>query len=122
MEEIKVGEYVRTESGNFYKVNKIKYDKNINFYTLHFEGEKFWAPFYSEEEIKELKHNKNLLELIELGDFINGKMCIDIEHYTRDDETKGINFVCVGGSVLKENIKSIVTHEQFAQIEYKVEE
>lgn len=49
---------------------------------------------------------------------MNGKMCIDIEHYIRDDKSNGINFVCLGGSVLKEDIKNLATHEQFNSIKY----
>ena len=49
---------------------------------------------------------------------MNGKMCIDIERYFRDDGTDGINFLCLGGSVLLENVQHIVTHEQFNSIKY----
>lgn len=115
--DIEVGEYVRTNEGIIDKVI-IDYKgecNNLNCNRKHISCEK---NYYNEDDI--INHNKDIGELIGYGDFINGKMCIDIEHYTRDDGTKGINFVCLGGSVLKEHIKEIVTKEQINQVKYEV--
>ena len=117
MEEIKVGEYIRTENGIIDRCIR-DYDGhcgNPNCTQKHISG-KF--NYYTQNEI--VNHNEDISKLIGYGDFINGKMCIDIEHYTRDDGSNGINFVCIGGSVLKENIKSICTREQFENAEYKI--
>lgn len=109
MENIQVGEYIRTKQGYIHIVKSVHKDM-IWWCDLD------WIP---EKDI--VKHSKDIIDLIKVGDFINGKMCIDIEHYTRDDGSNGIDFVCIGGSVLKENIKSIVTNEQFNSIKYEVE-
>lgn len=122
MEEIKVGEYCRlARNQGIRKIDEI--DKEI--YLLDDEIANEWGEIvdylYIENAKEEIiNHSEDIADLIGYGDFINGKMCIDIEHYTRDDGTKGINFVCIGGSVLKENIKNVMTKEQFNQVKYEV--
>lgn len=66
-----------------------------------------------------LDHNKNIIYLVEVGDYVNGKEVIEVR------EQEGKIYLMTGyvpQSYIKEDIKSIVTHEQFESIEYKVEE
>ena len=123
MEEIKVGEYVRTEKYGIKKIDHLAINPNVtvNKYRYYLGIDKDGDRCYGTLKTTDIvNHSEDIADLIGYGDFINGKMCIDIEHYTRDDRTKGINFVCIGGSVLKENIKTIVTKEQFNQVKYEV--
>ena len=64
------------------------------------------------------KHSKIISEIVEVGDYVNGKLIHKID--------KGTNFCYLYYGNCKTfvnyQIKSIVTHEQFASIEYKVEE
>lgn len=68
---------------------------------------------------KILKHSKNIIDLIEEGDYVNGEKVIGkgalscIPQYY-DDETNDI--------VYFDEIKSIVTKEMFSSVEYKVSE
>ena len=76
-----------------------------------------------------LKHSKNIIDLIEVGDYVNGYKVVEtfIDNKKKDELWLG---VVVSSKMIKEPlqeyfnnemIKSIVTHEQFETIEYKVE-
>ena len=84
-----------------------KIDKNtINYYNSNKE--------YITNEI--IKHSPDIIDLIEVGDYVNGK-------YVYKITAECIYFK--GYAVENKNniwIQSIVTKEQFVQIEYKVEE
>lgn len=75
--------------------------------------------YYNEEDI--VKHSKNLIDLIEIGDIVNGMEVLDI-HKPRDlwepieirVDSRYTNFI------LTEDIKTILTHEQFENNCYKV--
>lgn len=123
MEEIKIGEYVRNKKGYIGKVIKIRkrietYKNDREAYLVDWCGKR--ATYIS--QIKDIKHSSNPIDLIEVGDYVNGYKVratyLDgARHYIKleSKDEKGTR-------VYDEDIKSIVTHEQFAQIEYKVEE
>ena len=105
---IEVNEYIRTKDGIIDKVI------NSNFYmSIYVECEK---GLHLIENI--VKHNKIISEVVEVGDYVNGKLIHKID--------KGPNYCYLYYGNCKTfvsyQIKSIVTHEQFASIEYKVEE
>ena len=111
MEEIEVGEYVRTRAGHFYKITRI--DEN---------GLIYWNKIqcgWSMEQLKDIvvKHSKNIIDLIEAGDYVNGKYVKKINQYK-----DGKSIIALIRIIEGQDIKSIVTHEQFESIEYKVEE
>ena len=115
--EIEVGEYVRTNRGVIGKIIRIERD-DIDIYLK-------WYVFYdgkNERYINKpyiVNHNKIISEIVEVGDYVNGKEVIEVR------EQEGKIYLMTGyvpQSYIKEDIKSIVTHEQFESIEYKVEE
>lgn len=116
--EIEVGDYVRTEIGIFIISHiNIDFDDNDKNKCLLCQNEK--VLFLSIETIKSLKHSKNIIDLVEVGDYVNGQEVIEVR------EQEGKIYLMTGyvpQTYIKEDIKSIVTHEQFASIEYKVEE
>jgi hypothetical protein len=66
-----------------------------------------------------VKHSKNIIDLIEVGDYVNGKYVYSIG--TAIGNLPIINHT--DGTFTPSNlIKSIVTKEQFASMEYKVKE
>ena len=65
---------------------------------------------YEIEDI--IKHSFNIIDLIEVGDYVNGEVVIGTWNGNRI-ETHRSNFH-------EDNIKSIVTHEQFNSIKYEV--
>ena len=129
MSEIKVGEYVRSKKGYIAKVTTVGHfllhlDKTIDF-------EQDSGNYYSgidcidNEDLEKniLKHSPNIIDLIEVGDYVNGCEvmniyipndvwdCIEIEI---NDKNRRCFLTC--------EIKSIVTREQFLESEYKVNE
>ena len=78
-------------------------------------------------DYSKLKHSKNIIDLIEVGDYVNGMLVVSVTEITLDD--KGIkervvfvnrdeNCTLKPLQICNGNIKSIVTKEQFASIEY----
>ena len=67
-----------------------------------------------------IKASHNLIDLIELGDYVNGlavtRICVDEE-----TEKKHLNMYGSLSEWENEDIKSIVTKEQFNSVKYEVE-
>jgi transcriptional regulator with XRE-family HTH domain len=115
-EEIKVGEYVRFRSGKIDKVTHI--EKNAN---------KMWFENTSGEKtmISIVRHSFNILDLIKVGDYVNGIKIISI--IQQADTMKTISLCGFDNDYLdiklnNRDIETVVTKEQFENIEYKVEE
>lgn len=111
--ELKENMYVRTKDGY---ISQYKYYDTSNAYM----GKLLCIPlsngtFANIENIK--KFSYNIIDLIEVGDYVNG--CKVIKNTLKD----GGNIVIVqgGNCFTSEEIKSIVTKEQFEQMTYKVE-
>jgi hypothetical protein len=71
------------------------------------------------------KHSKNIIDLIEEGDYVNGHLVVD-KYQDTDDYGKDFivinvesDFLC-NKSLVEKDIKSIVTKEQFKAVEYEV--
>lgn len=139
--KICVNEYIRTDKGTIAKIKDVEWDI---IYTIaemkprykHWVTEK---QCYTEDIIK---HSKNLIDLIEDEDIVilEYKSPKYRERITRrfevskiDDDIRFENSHCdfhckVGDKKITDTIcknikiKSIVTHKQFSNIEYKVEE
>lgn len=108
MEEIEVNEYVRTDKGYIFKVDEEKTTLQvINFLDVEYG--------------KIVKHGKQLIDLIEVGDYVNGREVLDI-YKPRDlwepieirVNSRYTNFI------LAEDIKTILTKEQYMVNCYKV--
>ena len=117
--EIEVGDYMRTRAGHFYKITRI--DEN---------GLIYWNKIqcgWNIEQLKDIvaKHSKNIIDLVEVGDYVNGykvrgktEKKVVVDYYCYSEELAEGNWL----TFFKDNIKTIVTHEQMQSIEYKVEE
>lgn len=108
MEEIKVGEYIRTKDGCIFKATE------------------YWLGECYSDRVNIKKHSPNIIDLIEVGDYVNGSKVV-AEKYKNYD----MNFIYVdskisfgwGYGVIPENdIKSIVTKEKFEKESYRGEE
>lgn len=118
MEEIKDGEYVRTKKGSigkfkFYGIDdvddKIVYFKNSN-----------GTNCVDETEI--VKHGSDLIDLIGVGDYVNGHKIVS-EIWGEDDNN--LYFEVEGGyhkatCIGEKDIKTIVTKERFNSVSYEV--
>lgn len=121
MKEIKVGEYIRTKQGEIAKI----IDTNIFDKTIYKDVQ--GAKYYLEDITK---HSPNIIDLIEVGDYVNGDKinCVENEYYnlTLDEvlplETPNLIVGNEEGILTIDinDIKSIVTKEQFKSVMYEV--
>ena len=118
MEEIKVGEYVRSlvngEISKVLEVSNLLEESNIKYYkTGKFTG------FCSTEDYN-VKHSSNIIDLIEVGDYVNGKEVIG--KFYEESLKVLILDTRLNAKCRSKDIKTIVTKEQFANAEYRLEE
>lgn len=120
MEKLEVGEYIRTKDGIIAKITDI-----LNKYCIDCDNDVFdirnsammEIPW---EYIKEyvIKHSKIISEVVEVGDYVNGKLIHKID--------KGPNYCYLyyGNckTFVSNQIKTILTKEQYMQNCYKLEE
>lgn len=116
MKDIEVNDYVRTKNGVIDKVDAL-YGMIEN--TVHLENQKWF-------DIKNIvKHSKQLIDLIEVGDFVNGHRVTD---KYEDVNEYGNDFWCLiieddsflNRSLREENIQTILTKESYMANCYKV--
>ena len=140
---MKVGEYVRTKKGSIGKVLGIDYyiegngEELSNIESIFFDNviddiDKDIHSGVFQDCLKEYKSSPNIIDLIEIGDYING---MKITNKFIDEETGNIELEFNNGSSYlypkswnyearseKYKIKSIVTKERFSQMEYRIGE
>lgn len=106
---MKVGDYIKYKTlSNKIKINRcLEIDDNI--YILD-KNEATCDKYI-------IKSSSNIIDLIEVGDYVNGYRVSCISELTKNIYTDDTNIV-----FKEENIKSIVTKEQFESVEYKVGE
>lgn len=124
---MKVGDYVRNSSGKIAKYlghegNKYKFDTYIYWYYEYYNDYVYDEDYEEWLEEEEVRVYKNITDLIEVGDYVNGHKVI----YTAGEKHKLVYVEYVNMGKLLEvksyQIKSIVTKEQFESMEYKVGE
>ena len=114
--ELKEGMYVRTKDGFIDKVINDYKDScnNPNCNCKHVSCE---HNYYDEENI--IKASYNLIDLIEVGDYVNNlvvtRICVDEE-----TEKKYLNLYGSLSEWENEDIESIVTKEMFNSVKYEV--
>lgn len=110
-----VGDYARTKYG-IEKITDIKEWVNFQGYEKIITTDKNqYETLYEQSEI--IKSSPNLIDLIEVGDYVNGLYVHGITDYGLEVYMFGDAKEC-----LKEDeIKTIVTKEQFKNMEYEVE-
>lgn len=110
--KLEVGMYVRYQYENVIYIGKINFISE----TMGFEEKLMFSVDNCIEEIyKEnvIKACYNIIDILEVGDYVNGKEVTDKFDYL-------LSFGNNDYYLNKEDIKSIVTKEQFEQISYKV--
>ena len=121
--ELKVGMYIRTKLNDFCNLVAIRKIEEIDYE----DDNKFWIDDYivdtfgdeqnklSEEDVD--KASDNIIDLIEVGDYVNG---LPVVHNAKEN---GGNIVIVsnGSPYNEEDIKTIVTKEMFESVKYEVE-
>ena len=120
---LKIGEYTRI-NGKIGKVKDIVLNgNNYEDSGIYLENEKF---ILGKEEIYKLKSSYNIIDLIEAGDYVNGDKVIRIETSIYPEDKNAKIIVCCGDddyySYYNEDIKTILTKEQYENNCYKVED
>lgn len=119
---MKVGDYVRTKDGIIDQVI-IEYNGYCASPSCNCKHVSCRRNYYDEDKI--IKSSPNIIDLIEVGDYVNGKKVIDtytdyIFDYT--EEFKVIRFSETDILHDRKHIETIVTKEQFSCMEYKIGE
>ena len=105
MEEIKVGDYIRTKQWGIAKVAKIDEKGKCT----HIKNKNNRITHYFEQLGKT---SPNIIDLIEIYDYVNGELVVSVSEESVE--------IGEGWHVQVKDIKSIVTHESFNSIKYEV--
>lgn len=120
-DKIEVGEYVRTTDGKIGIFDRYSSRKDDSLYKSSFDcfikiKNRKTCLQCSREYIK--NHSKNIKGILEKGDYVDGKKVNRIEknYIVVNEIWTGRELICY------EDIKSIVTKEQFESVKYEVKE
>lgn len=109
--------FVRTKEGKILKCFK---SESMNLPIYYVIGSKTNS-YVEYQDVK--KVSKNIIDILEVGDYVNGYPVIEIPYM---EENKIVYKLYYKNNFLlcteNHKIKSIVTKEQFSQMEYKVGE
>lgn len=113
--KIEVGMYVRTDLGEIVQIVNMVVNsplKDIRYIT--YPGTE-WT-YFDDKHDGIVKSSHNIIDLIEVGDYVNGYRVIAII----DCELRVDGFSW-GTNIIKDyDIETVVTHEQFESMAYKV--
>lgn len=131
---IKIGEYIRISDYYSFisKIKRIEFDNEARLFWFVYDKKDFDTNLTREWRINKpyiKKHSFNIIDLIEVGDYVNGYKVYDIStEYLVDINKEGkilkiekegfINATITEG---EDDIKSICTREQFENAEYKLD-
>ena len=113
--ELKEGMYVRTKDGFIDKVT-IDYKGCCNSPNCNCKHVSCEHNYYDEENI--IKASYNLIDLIEVGDYVNG---VEVEEINDKEIMLVDTHLWIDKEVANRLIESIVTKEQFNSVKYEVE-
>lgn len=124
---IEVGEYIRTKEGYLGKliaINKEDYNYLVVDTSRNIRNDEYPPTYLYLKNEDIAKHSKNIINLIEAGDFVNGKFCINIEENYTDTGRRNLKLICIGGNILELSniIQTILTREQYERNCYRMEE
>ena len=111
-----IGDYVRTETGQIGKITYFEGDM------ARVDCDKFITYKNNHNEITKI--SPNIKSVIEENDFVNGERITRvIPEDICGDELLDYQHIFIGDKeIYEEDIKSVLTHEQFENMEYKVGE
>ena len=132
-----VGDYVRTRNGLIFKItggNVDNWDLDISFDILE-SFEENWLELYKYNDNGSFFDNKNIvksspqiIDLIEVGDYVNGHKVIEVDLDDIDDYGNTFRYIktehdySLNYWVNENEIETIITKEQFDAMQYRVEE
>ncbi len=113
--ELKEGMYVRTKDGFIDKVT-IDYKGCCNSINCNCKHVSCKHNYYDEEII--IKASDNIIDLIEIGDYVNG---VEVEEINDKEIMLVDTHLWIDKEVANRLIESIVTKEMFDSVKYEVE-
>lgn len=123
--ELKENMYVRNCYGRIAKIEDI--EDNIaycdNWLYQRYEEFITFIDLNNEKDINKItKVSYNIIDILEVGDYVNGYPIYEIVEC--EDDTRAIVIADDNKSIIwkKQNIKSVITHEQMEQMAYKAGE
>ena len=122
---MEVGDYLRTEWGDIERIVRVDNDNIIVEIEEDEDGRTYSKMCYKEDIIKS---SPNIIDLIEVGDYVNGCKIIELATnidgkvlYLETDITEFDNvYACGHINIYENDIRTIVTKNQFKNIEYEV--
>lgn len=125
-DEIKVGEYVRMIDGLIARI--VAKDKDNHFIlNRYYAGGRYLTEIEVKNDI--VKHSSNIIDLVEIGDYVNGMEVEIVYGYDEDGNDKDGLGICKTDDdyayykyLENIDIKSLVTKEQFQSVEFRLEE
>ncbi len=128
MNDIEVGEYIRTNQGHIGVLKRIEFDRNDkSLKWCIFDKKEFEINTIKEECVNKpyiVKHSKNIIDLIEISDYVNGEKVLRIDDIESKDKKLFVIFKFGETEHCKiwsnSDIKSMVTKEQFEQVQYNI--
>ena len=126
-DKLEVGKWCRTKEGTIFKIiggNVDMWEIDIDYsYLSKCENEDYNSYAYNKNnslfEYLVVKASYNIIDILEEGDYVNGHRIEEIDFEDEEIFTDS-EYYC--GVVEFYNIKSVITHEQMEQMEYKVGE
>ena len=121
--KLEVGMFVRTKDGIIDKVI-IDYEGHCNNPNCNCKHISCKYNYYDENKV--IKASHNIIDLIEVGDYVNGYKVIDMQNLICFNANPGKPLLGIEAfndywELVEIDIKSIVTKEQFEQMQYKVD-
>ena len=120
VDDINVGEYIRTNKGEIGYIFQINNENKYSKYRVKIDTNSICKSVYlKKEEI--VKHSKNIIDLIETGDYVN-EMYIQEIILLKNDIMECMvdsDYECIT-TIKNVDVKSILTKEKFESMEYKI--
>lgn len=107
---MKVGDYVRTKKDGIGRIISFSYQEDDECCFIELSNRRTGI-----KQFNIIKSSPNIIDLIEVGDYVNGCMVIN-----KKDDTIQIIQLIIPFDLKEKDIKSIVTKEQFKSMEYKI--
>ena len=121
---MKVRDYVRSSWGTISRIKKYEHDEDGTGFSILIENECFGTHYKNKSQFdNDYKTSPKIIELLKVGDYVNGYRVIGFNYSVANtririwvDTENEINYI------FNNEIKSIVTKEQFSQMEYRIGE
>ena len=128
--ELKPNMYVRTKWGIAKYIHNLVTKETVYRVIdkkIIYDNVEDWEDCLLDNEI--LKASYNIIDILEVGDYVNGSEILDFKYEFIEENDNFTNFAVITENcylentdswIIEKNIKSVITHEQIEQMAYKV--